>query len=686
MSKLSDLYVDITVKSNVSELKKIDDSMDALGKTAKEAAKEVSGMEKAFGGLSSKEIDKATKSFKDLGGSLTKKVTLPLAAGLGASVKTVMDFDYTMADVKAKTQATNEEFEKLRNNAREVAATSIFNPQEVAAAQAGLASAGLDPEEITQTVSHSLNLATTQNIDPDQASKLITTSMAQFDIDSSGAEGIADILAATATKTNMDNALVIGESLAVAGATAKSANTGLAETAAIFGTLANVGLEGSKAGTAFNAFQRELVANTSKTGKNHVKIGNKVVDAYDKQTGQMRSLGNILADVTDATEGMSDSARDAALQDIFSGQAMQMVKMFGQAGVESFRDIEAELAGLEDGFVQGMADTKMDNLKGSWESMKSSITDAFIAIGDVVKGPLKEAADTISRLTEKFRELDPETQEMIVKFALVAMAIGPAISMFGSLTGAIAGIPAKIETMKTAFTLMTSPVGLAIMGIVAAGIILYKNWDKIKAGAIALKDGASAAWESLKSKSTETWEGIKSAVTDKLDAMKEKWKSVKNFFKNPIKGTVSIMQNIKEKISGSHYQGIGYIPKDNYLANLHEGEMVLDKANAGFIRSIFGMGKGRTSGQDISKKAPTAPLEKIPTAGAGSISNNNNILEGIELPDFAPQIDIILQGGADDGAVEKIKREVEQVLGAYGEEFVTKIFNQLMKKLTAQLL
>ena len=686
MSKLSDLYVDITVKSNVSELKKIDDSMDALGKTAKEAAKEVSGMEKAFGGLSSKEIDKATKSFKDLGGSLTKKVTLPLAAGLGASVKTVMDFDYTMADVKAKTQATNEEFEKLRNNAREVAATSIFNPQEVAAAQAGLASAGLDPEEITQTVSHSLNLATTQNIDPDQASKLITTSMAQFDIDSSGAEGIADILAATATKTNMDNALVIGESLAVAGATAKSANTGLAETAAIFGTLANVGLEGSKAGTAFNAFQRELVANTSKTGKNHVKIGNKVVDVYDKQTGQMRSLGNILADVTDATEGMSDSARDAALQDIFSGQAMQMVKMFGQAGVESFRDIEAELAGLEDGFVQGMADTKMDNLKGSWESMKSSITDAFIAIGDVVKGPLKEAADTISRLTEKFRELDPETQEMIVKFALVAMAIGPAISMFGSLTGAIAGIPAKIETMKTAFTLMTSPVGLAIMGIVAAGIILYKNWDKIKAGAIALKDGASAAWESLKSKTTETWEGIKSAVTDKLDAMKEKWESVKNFFKNPIKGTVSIMQNIKEKISGSHYQGIGYIPKDNYLANLHEGEMVLDKANAGFIRSIFGMGKGRTSGQDISKKAPTAPLEKIPTAGAGSISNNNNILEGIELPDFAPQIDIILQGGADDGAVEKIKREVEQVLGAYGEEFVTKIFNQLMKKLTAQLL
>ncbi len=835
MSRLRDLVVDVTVKSNLNEMRKIDSSMNDIAKSAKDAAKEVGSMEKAFGGLNAKEVEKISKSFKDLGASITKKVSLPIAGAFAASLKTVSDFDYTMADVKAKTQATNEEFEKLRNNAREVAAQSIFNPQEVAAAQAGLASAGLNPEEITQTVKHSLNLATTQNIDPDEASKLITTSLAQFQLGTEEAESVADILAATATKTNMDNALVIGESLAIAGATAKAANTNLAETAAIFGTLANVGLEGSRAGTAFNAFQRELVANTSKTGKNFIKIGNKTIDVYDKQTGKMRTLGTILSEITQATEGMTDAQRDAALSDIFSGQAINMVKMFGQAGVESFQAINSELQNLDIGFVQGMADAKMDNFKGSIESLKSSLTDAGIAIGDVIKDPIRNLADTIGGLVDKFRELSPETQQTIVKLAAIAMGVGPAISMFGKLTGTIAGIPEKIKTMKTAFTLMTSPVGLAIMGIVAAGILIYKNWDTIKEKATQLKDwmsntwngikdktseawntvkdkttetwnsikektsetwnnmkeGTAAAWgfikgkveengggikgiigtyfeaykgiwsagfnfiddltggklssikesmtetwDNLKAKTEEFWEGIKSSVTDKLDAIKEKWEGVKEFFKNPIKGTVNILQNVKERLTGkekgeSHYQGIGYVPKDNYLANLHEGEMVLDKANAGFIRSIFGMGKGRTSSQDISKKVPTPPLEKISGShyqGIGYIPKDNylaNLHEGemvldkanagfirslfgigkgrtssqdisktstptssrgFNVPAFAPQINITIEGNPDQNTIEEIKREIARLLKEYGEEFTKKVFAQMMGQLSGQLL
>ena len=673
MSRLRDLVVDVTVKSNLNEMRKIDSSMNDIAKSAKDAAKEVGSMEKAFGGLNAKEVQKISKSFKDLGSSITKKVSLPIAGAFAASLKTVSDFDYTMADVKAKTQATNEEFEKLRNNAREVAAQSIFNPQEVAAAQAGLASAGLNPEEITQTVKHSLNLATTQNIDPDAASKLITTSLAQFKLGTEEAESVADILAATATKTNMDNAMVIGESLSIAGATAKSANTSLAETAAIFGTLANVGLEGSRAGTAFNAFQRELVANTSKTGKNFLKIGNKTVDVYDKQTGQMRTLGTILSEVTQATEGMTDAQRDAALSDIFSGQAINMVKMFGQAGVESFQDINSELQNLEIGFVQGMADEKMDNFKGSIESLKSSLTDAGIAIGDVIKDPIRNLADTVGGLVDKFRELSPETQQTIVKLAAIAMGVGPAISMFGKLTGTIAGIPEKIETMKTAFTLMTSPVGLAIMGIVAAGILIYKNWDTIKEKATQLKDWIVGTWDSLKTKTEEFWEGIKSSVTDKLDAIKEKWEGIKNFFKNPIKGTVNILQSVKERLTGkekgeSHYQGIGYVPKDNYLANLHEGEMVLDKANAGFIRSLFGTGKGRTSSQDISKTS-------TPTSS-----------RGFNVPAFAPQINITIEGNPDQNTIEEMKREIARLLKEYGEEFTKKVFAQMMGQLSGQLL
>ena len=76
MSRLRDLVVDVTVKSNLNEMRKIDSSMNDIAKSAKDAAKEVGSMEKAFGGLNAKEVEKISKSFKDLG---SRQVITPIA-------------------------------------------------------------------------------------------------------------------------------------------------------------------------------------------------------------------------------------------------------------------------------------------------------------------------------------------------------------------------------------------------------------------------------------------------------------------------------------------------------------------------------------------------------------------------------------------------------------------------------
>ncbi len=60
------------------------------------------------------------------------------------------------------------------------------------------------------------------------------------------------------------------------------------------------------------------------------------------------------------------------------------------------------------------------------------------------------------------------------------------------------------KAMGRAFKFATSPMGLVIIGIaavIAIGILLYKNWDKIKAWAVSL-------W----AKVTEVWNNIKTAV------------------------------------------------------------------------------------------------------------------------------------------------------------------------------
>ncbi len=87
-------------------------------------------------------------------------------------------------------------------------------------------------------------------------------------------------------------------------------------------------------------------------------------------------------------------------------------------------------------------------------------------------------------------------------------------------------------TVTTAFgaavAFLTSPIGLVIIAItalVAAGVLLYKNWDKVKA------------------KAKSIWEGIKNTIGKVIDSLKDKFNSFKSF-------VGSIFDKIGEKVGG----------------------------------------------------------------------------------------------------------------------------------------
>ncbi len=100
-----------------------------------------------------------------------------------------------------------------------------------------------------------------------------------------------------------------------------------------------------------------------------------------------------------------------------------------------------------------------------------------------------------------FGELSPATKKTIVAVAGIIAAVGPLLVMFGALVSSIGSIISFFAAGgigATAFgavlTALTGPVGIAIAAIgalITAGVLLYKNWDKVKAYTIQ-------AWESMK--------------------------------------------------------------------------------------------------------------------------------------------------------------------------------------------
>ena len=77
-------------------------------------------------------FDKLGQSFTNVGKTLTTGITMPVMA-IGASVvKTQMQFEDSMAKVKALSGATGEEFKKLEDTAKKYGETTVFSASECA--------------------------------------------------------------------------------------------------------------------------------------------------------------------------------------------------------------------------------------------------------------------------------------------------------------------------------------------------------------------------------------------------------------------------------------------------------------------------------------------------------------------------------------------------------------------------
>lgn len=589
-------------------------------------------------GLSSK-LKKEGKALQQTGKKLTKSLTLPAVAIGGASLKVVKDFDDGMSKVQALTGATTQEFEKMRQQAIKLGSETPHSASDAAEGMQILAAAGKNVGEIEDIIPNMLTLMSAGSVNADIAAKALTGTMAQFNMESSESGRIMDVFA----RGSADSSTNVGElqeAFKMAGGALANMNMDVEQSTAMTGVLANVNIVGSQAGTTLSAMAREITANSDK----FQDLGVSVYDA----NGNMRDMGSVMTDLEGSLAGMTNEQRDAALATVFSGQSLKGVNAFLSQGSDKYKELEKSMYGAK-GAANEMADTMEDNIGGALRSMSSAIGSAMIAIGDGMKDDIRKVAEVIGKLAKAFSNLDPNTQKMIVRFGGLVAAIGPAISIFGKAKEATGNaidmfskVPDGIEKIKSGFSkipaaigFLTSPVGLAIMAIgalVAIGIVLYKNWDTIKAKASEIGSAIAEKWNALKEATAAAWNGMLSTIGGILDGIKEKWQSVKDFLANPIKGVIEIAQKgaaavsdkikggKKPKADGSHASGLNSVPFDNYLGNLHAGEMVLPAQTANKYRALGG------------------DIHNIPTTNTTSNTSSTN---------FAPVINVTVAGNAD---------------------------------------
>ncbi len=350
-------------------------------------------------------------------GSQFATLGVATAAPLAFAVQNFAAFDDQMRAVQAVSGSTGAEFEALTAKARLLGATTSFSAAEVASAMAELGRAGFKAPQIDAAIDSVMNLSRSTQTEIPLATEIAGNALRAFDLDASEMGRVCDVL--TAMANNSSQTLEdLGEAFKFVAPIAKDA-------AKVAGTLANFGIKGSLAGTAYKNIQLKMT--DPDVQKRYKELGIDVVNADD---GSLRNMSDVLRELGAATASMPNAEKLATYKKLFSMYGLSGgVKLTSANFTEMYDAIDNAT-----GVAAKTAATMDSGIGGSFRNTESAIEELKHALGDALTPTLKELAVEIQRVagtTSSWIAENKETVVWIAKAAAVATVAGGSLFALG---------------------------------------------------------------------------------------------------------------------------------------------------------------------------------------------------------------------------------------------------------------
>lgn len=324
------------------------------------------------------------------------------AAVFGGAIDSATEFGAALAEVRAVTGASEEEFRKLKQAAEDAVGT--FDATEAANGLAELSRSGFDANEAISALNPTLNLALGQQLEVARAAELTAQTLKQFGLEASEAARVADVLAkaADSTAAGVEDT---GLALTYAAPLARQLGLSLEETTAAIGALSNAGFKGEKAGTALrNVFSQLIDPST----------------AFSRAVKAAGIESNDLAVILDGLSKSSDGGKAAFLAlDAAATPAILALAQQGGAAIRGLTDAFNDAGGAAQATADifgGEFGAKIDTFVNKLDQAQRKLATPIIdAITDDV-GDLTERLDRLIK-SEQFRKLSEQIAKFVDKAA-----------------------------------------------------------------------------------------------------------------------------------------------------------------------------------------------------------------------------------------------------------------------------
>ncbi|WP_338803328.1 phage tail tape measure protein [Xenorhabdus griffiniae] len=382
-----------------------------------------------------------------------------------------LDFDAGMSSVQALTRLNKSDalLKMLREQARQLGATTAYTATDAAAGQKFLAMAGFTPESVKAALPGVLNMGLAGEVELGEAADIGSNVLTQFSLNADQMDRVSDVLTATFTRSNTD-LRQLGETMTYAGPIAAEVGVSLESMAAMAGLMADQGIRGSMAGTSLRAGLSRMVAPTGGAADAMAALGVKI----KKSNGELRDADDILKDMAISLRKYDQASQIRMKKDIFGEEAMVGMNAVLKGTLNGKYDEKRTANVNAKGESAKNAKVKIDNLRGDIRQLQSAWQDLGIQLNESVDYPLRNVTQSITKLISKIGPWMKANPQLVKMLALGAIAMGVMVTALGALALAAAAVIVPFAAFRLSLFMLTRGGGLItlfpVLGRLSAGL------------------------------------------------------------------------------------------------------------------------------------------------------------------------------------------------------------------------
>ncbi len=523
------------------------------------------------------------KTMGTLGKTLTKHVTVPLAALGTASVASAATFEESMAKVATIADTSggkgSESIGKLKSQIMDLSNETGISASKIAEASYQAISAGQKTSDAVNFVGAAAKLSKAGFTDLSTATDTLTTALNAYGLKANQVTSVSDKLMTVQNlgKTTIDE---LGSAMGRVIPTASAFGVNLDNLGSAFVVLTKNGIQTREAGTYINSMLNEL-------GKSGTKASSVLKEKTGKSFKELMESG---MDLQDVLKILKDSADESGLSinDMFgsaeAGKAASSILQHTKDWNGAIKGLKNSAGTTEEAYKKMEATTT-----AALERMKTSAQNALIAIGSAILPIITPMVEKLSgffqALARGFESLPNGAQKAIVVLGGIAAAIGPmlllgskVISTIGKLNTArtailnvgeafklaqagFTGFASETSMLGTALAGVTAPMALAAVGIVAgiavivaAVVHLWKTNEDFRTAVTAAWNKLKMSFSLLVSALQPLFSLLKSLFTSGTGAIKATWDSfcvhIAPIFVGAFSGLTSILSAVFGVLAG----------------------------------------------------------------------------------------------------------------------------------------